>query len=160
SVICNIDDLRRISFLTSLLYSISNFQGAFLCDHRHIAATSSNITWFNNKCNPFFCFFINHIKTSRTAKVFPWFCQTVLYTFLHFLCHSKKKFPYAQAYPQHNQRLANSHRICKPLSIRAQEFANRFLFCPFLLKDDLPLKKVLYQKNLFLLQTGWDEPTR
>jgi hypothetical protein len=29
-VICNIDDQRRISFLTSLLYSISNFQGAFL----------------------------------------------------------------------------------------------------------------------------------
>jgi hypothetical protein len=43
SVICNIDDQRRISFLTSLLYSISNFQGAFLCYHR-IAATRNNIS--------------------------------------------------------------------------------------------------------------------
>jgi hypothetical protein len=47
----------------------------------------------NNKCNPFFCFFINHIKTSRTGKVFPWFCQTVLFILLHFLCHSKKSSP-------------------------------------------------------------------
>jgi hypothetical protein len=53
SVICNIDDQRRISFLTSLLYSISNFQGAFsLCYHR-IAATSNNVPRLKNKCNPF-----------------------------------------------------------------------------------------------------------
>ncbi|WP_219904928.1 hypothetical protein, partial [Laceyella sediminis] len=52
SVICNIDDQRRISFLTSLLYSISNFQGAFLFDHR-IAATINNVPRLKNKCNPF-----------------------------------------------------------------------------------------------------------
>jgi hypothetical protein len=52
SVICNIDDQRRISFLTSLLYSISNFQGAFLCDHR-IAATRNNVPRLKNNCNPF-----------------------------------------------------------------------------------------------------------
>jgi hypothetical protein len=54
SVICNIDDQRRISFLTSLLYSISNFQGAFLCYHRLIAATSNNIARPKIERNPFF----------------------------------------------------------------------------------------------------------
>ncbi|WP_228503514.1 hypothetical protein, partial [Laceyella tengchongensis] len=50
------------SFLTSLLYSISNFQGAFLFDHR-IAATSNNIARPKIERNPFFIkIFFSQIK--------------------------------------------------------------------------------------------------
>ncbi|WP_228503508.1 hypothetical protein, partial [Laceyella tengchongensis] len=58
SVIATSTVKEGFSFLTSLLYSISNFQGADLCDHR-IAATRNNISRTQFKNNIFLYQFPN-----------------------------------------------------------------------------------------------------
>ncbi|MFC7442995.1 hypothetical protein, partial [Laceyella putida] len=56
------------SFLPSLLYSISNFQGAFFCDHR-IAATKINLTHIKKMRKGFFYFSSGPTHHSATTTL-------------------------------------------------------------------------------------------
>jgi hypothetical protein len=68
-VICNLTESVRRSFqassLPSLLYSISNFQGAFVCGHHSFVATRNNISRLLNENNTFLNKFINQLIPDR-----------------------------------------------------------------------------------------------